>query len=647
MRKFDRKYFIILGILIVLISLFNNNIINIGNKNQINDYYDYINKKELESIKLDDDKTAFTRFDDIQEKVDDEVKEISNNIRNNNSNADKLYNLYLSDERNNLGISPLNSYLNRVDNCNDINTFTRVVTDIESELYMNIFMNVSVSPDMKDNSKNIVYFESLKFDFEVDPYIYSDPNYSSYAAYIKQGQLRLLKLYGYDKNKARDISTKLFDMEKDISTKSKSLKELTDYARMYNKISKEELNEIYSNLDVDYYLDKKGISNQDYYSIVDKDSYKAFNEYLTNDNLDLLKEFVKIRIIESYSSYLSDDYAFVVFDINNKMTGVSKEFNSSDIADTLVSNVYSDVIESEYVNRHKSDEKEKYLNELFNDIRNYYKKEIKNIDWMSSGTKKSAIKKLDKMKINVSNFNYDITSNSYFISDSGLINNIINMKRINYNHMLDILNSNSKESIYSETLVNAFYNPQDNSINFPTAFLEFIDLDRNYYENLGIVGMIVGHEVTHSIDSNGAMFDYNGNLNDWWTKKDYKEFNKLTSKVVDYYSKYEISGINVDGEFTLGENIADLGAIRCISGIAKEKGATKSEMKKMYKGFAKTFIVKVNPLMEKMLMSMDNHSPNKVRVNATLSSTDEFYETYNIKKSSDMYVDTKDRVKVW
>ena len=266
---------------------------------------------------------------------------------------------------------------------------------------------------------------------------------------------------------------------------------------------------------------------------------------------------------------------------------------------------------------------------------------------MSSGTKKSAIKKLDTMKINISNFNDNVISNSYSISDSSLINNIINIKRINYDHMLDILNSNSKESIYSETLVNAFYNPQDNSINFPTAFLEFIDLDKNYYENLGIVGMIVGHEVTHSIDSNGAMFDYNGNLNDWWTKKDYKEFNKLTSKVVDYYSKYEISGINVDGEFTLGENIADLGAIRCISGIAKEKGATKSEMKKMYKGFARTFIIKTNPLMEKMLMSMDNHSPNKVRVNATLSSTDEFYETYNIKKSSDMYVDTKDRVKVW
>ena len=128
---------------------------------------------------------------------------------------------------------------------------------------------------------------------------------------------------------------------------------------------------------------------------------------------------------------------------------------------------------------------------------------------------------------------------------------------------------------------------------------------------------------------------------------DYKNFNKLTDKVVDYYSKYEVSGINVDGELTLGENIADLGAVGCISGIAKEKGATNSDMKKMYKGFAKTFISKVNPQMEKMLMAMDVHSPNKVRVNATLSSTGEFYDTYNIKKSSDMYIDSKNRVRVW
>ena len=642
--KINRKY---IALVVIPILLGNVLLSNIGNKNQINDYYDYINKKELKSIKLDKDKLSFSRFDNLQEKVNDEIKEISKDIRNNNSNANNLYNLYLSDERNNLGVSPLKSYLNRIDNCGDINSFTRVVTDIETELYMDIFMNISVSPDLKDNSKNIVYLEDIKFDYETPVYLFSDPNYSTYAAYIKQGQLRLLKLYGYDKSKAREISTKIYNMEKDISSKSKSFKGINDYTKMYNKISKDELVEIYSNLDVDYYLSKKGIDNLEYYSIVDRDNYIAFNEYLTNDNLDLLKEFVKTRIIESYSTFLSDDYAFIAFDISNKMNGIIKEFNKEDIVSNLVNNLYSDVIDEEYVNRHKSEEKEKYLNELFKDIINYYKSEINDIDWMSSSTKKSALKKLDTMKINVSNFNDNIISNSYSVSNSDLINNIINIERINYNNKLDRLNSNLKISNISETVVNAFYNPQNNSINFPTAFLEFIDLDKNYYENLGIVGMIVGHEVTHSIDSNGAKFDYNGNLNDWWTKSDYKEFNKLTDKVVDYYSKYEISGINVDGELTLGENIADLGAIRCISSIAKSNGATKSDMKKMYSGFAKTFIAKVNPQTEKILMSMDVHSPNKVRVNATLSSTDEFYDTYNIKKSSNMYIDTKDRVKVW
>ena len=114
MKKIDRKYFIICGILIVPVSLIINSPISI-NKNQINDYYDYINKKELKSIKLSEDKVSFSRFDDKQEKVNDEVKEISKNIRGNNSNVNNLYNLYLSSERNNLGISPLTSYLNRID----------------------------------------------------------------------------------------------------------------------------------------------------------------------------------------------------------------------------------------------------------------------------------------------------------------------------------------------------------------------------------------------------------------------------------------------------------------------------------------------------------------------------------------------------
>ena len=645
--KFNRKYITITVILILLSSFLFSNFGKLNSKNQINDYYDYINRKELKSIKLDDEKLAYTRFNEYQEKVDDEIKDISKNIKENNSGALKLYNLYLSDERNNLGISPLNNYLNRINNCSDINNFTRVVTDIEKELYMDIFMSMSVSPDMKDNSKNIVYLDSVKLDFDVDPYIYSDANYSSYAAYLKQGQLRYLKLIGYDKNTARDVSSKLFNMEKDIARNSKSYEDSVDYVKMYNKITKDELKEIYSNLDVDYYLDSKGILNEEYYSIVDRDNYIYFNSLLTNDNLDLLKEFVKIRIIEHYASYLSDDYIFIATDISNKMNGINKEYSKEELADMIVNNVYSDVIEKEYVDRNKSDEKKKYLEELFKDIINYYKGEIKNIDWMSNDTRSFALKKLDTMKINVSNFDKEIYSDKYNITDSGLFQNILNIEKINNDMMLDRLHNNLKKSQYSETMVNAFYNPQDNSINFPTAYLGLIDLNKDYYENLGIVGMVVGHEVTHAIDSNGAKFDYKGNLNDWWTKRDYKEFKKLTFKVVDYYSKYEISGINVNGEVTLGENIADLGAIRCISGIAKNKGATNEDMKRMYSGFAKNFIIKVNPTYEKMLMASDVHSPNKVRVNATLSSTDEFYDTYKINKNDGMYINKKDRVKVW
>ena len=649
MKKIDRKYFIIFGILLLLISVIRNSSLlgNNNKKNSINDYYDYINKKELKKIKLKDDEVAFTRFNEYQEKVDDEIKKISSNLKNNNDNAERLYNLYLSDERDNLGIYPLKNYLDRIDNCSEINSFTRVVSDVEKELYMDIFMSMSVSPDMKDNSKNIVYLDSVKFDFDVVPYFFDDSNYSSYAAYLKQGQLRFLKLYGYDNNTARELSTRLYNMEKDVASKSKSYADSVDYTKMYNRITKDELKNLYSNLDVEYYLNNKGVGDQEYYSIIDKDNYIAFNEYLTNDNLDLLKEFVKLRILEHYSNYLSDDYVKVVFDINNKMSGISKEFSREELADTLVKNVYSDVIEKKYSDMNKSEEKEKYLNELFSDVIKFYKSEINDIDWMSSKTKKLALKKLDTMKINVSSNDIVLNSDSYYISNNSLFDNILNIERISYERELVKLKDNSKESQYSETLVNAFYNPQDNSINFPTAYLGMIDVEKDYYENLGIVGMVVGHEVTHAIDSNGAKFDYNGNLTDWWTKEDYKKFEKLTSRVVEYYSKYKISGINVNGEVTLGENIADLGAIRCITGIAKSKGATDEDLKKMYKGFAQNFIIKINPTYEKLLMASDVHSPNKVRVNATLSSTDEFYDVYKINKNDGMYISKKERVKVW
>ena len=160
--------------------------------------------------------------------------------------------------------------------------------------------------------------------------------------------------------------------------------------------------------------------------------------------------------------------------------------------------------------------------------------------------------------------------------------------------------------------------------------------------------MVIAHEITHAFDSNGAKFDEYGNISNWWTTKDLKNYKKLQKKVINYYNKYEvIDGEYINGKRTVNENIADLGAVSCISNIAISKKASDKDIKKMYSSLAKMWASISNKEYEKLLLLQDTHSPSKYRVNATLSSTDLFYKTYNINLLNKMYIPKEKRVKIW
>ena len=202
-----------------------------------------------------------------------------------------------------------------------------------------------------------------------------------------------------------------------------------------------------------------------------------------------------------------------------------------------------------------------------------------------------------------------------------------------------------------QLVANAFYNPYDNSINILLGIIYCFDnkfditdenLEANYYELLGSVGFVIGHELSHSIDNSGAMFDKDGNFVNWWTEEDKYNFNMLLHKVVKYYDEF-----NQLGELTLGENIADLGGMSIIVELAEEKGAQNEDFIKMFESTAKSFAGQNDSIYSHYLLENDVHSPFKNRINAVLSSTEKFYEVYNISSFDQMYIEEENRVKVW
>jgi len=648
MKKINLKKSIIFIFLIILISSYL--ISNLfGNKNVINDYYIYINNDILENNEIKEGEVGWSRFSLAQEKVDKDTEEIVRNLINDKKNLDIniLYNNYLDvDSRDSLGLGVLNYYIELIDNSSNIDEFINNAILIENELYIDIFTMATVAPDFKDTSKNIVYFYPVTFDFGMSSEMYINPDYSRYHALLKQYQIKLLKLYGYDKTKAREVSRMLDDFFVDVSSHSKTENELSDVDSLYNVITKEGLQEIYTNIDMDNYLRLMGVSDQEYFSIVDEDNYKAMNAYLREENLYLFKEYVKVKILENYAGYTSSNYSSTINELNSNLMGVESNITLEDEAINIVSTIFSSLVDKIYLENNFTVGDKENIENLIGDILNYYEENINNNDWMSLTTKEKAILKLKHMKINIGG-NYDDIVTYDFNEDSTLLENILMVKKVESDRLLVKLRTGDVESIISPTIVNAYYSPLDNSINFPACLKELYESNDNYYSNLGSMGMIIAHEITHAFDNNGSKFDEYGNRVDWWSKEDYNKFYELQKDIIEYYSNYEILGLSVDGEKTVGENIADLGAMNAIVSVANKKNATKEDLKNMFSSYASLWASEYIDYYQKSLLLIDTHAPDSVRVNAVLSSCDSFYEVYDIKEEDFMYVDKENRVGIW
>ena len=648
-KKFNRKYLFIILILVLLIG-FGLKLTN--DKDLIDDYYTYINKDILDKEEIASGEIGWSRFTKAQDKVDEEAKLIVKDLINNKTNSDinTLYNNIKNiDARNSKGLGVLNRYINLIDSSKNINEFINNAVTIENELYIDIFTMATVSPDFKDTSKSIVYFYPISFDFGASGEMYINSDYDRYHALLKQYQIKLLKLYGYDKTKAREVSKKLDNLFIDISKKSLSEEELSDVDNLYNIMTKEELQKIYTNLDINSYLEKMGISNQTYFSVVDVENYKAMNSYLKEENLALLKEYVKVKILEYYSGYTSLEYQNTVSELNDKLMGISSEDDIEEYAINTISSVFSNEVDKIYLEKNFNEEDRLVIENIAKDILSFYENNINNNTWMDTSTKEKAILKLKNMKINIGgnyldSYSYNLKS---FDDGSSLVENMILISKVESDKQLEILNNNSYKNIISPTIVNAYYSPLDNSINFPASLKEIYNSNDDYYSILGSMGMIIAHEITHAFDNSGSKFDEVGNRTDWWSENDYQEFEKLQKDIIDYYSKYEVLGINVDGKATVGENIADLGAMNAIVEVAKKKGASDEEFKKMFSSYASLWASEYIDSYQKLLLLSDTHSPDKIRVNAVLSSCDTFYDVYDISKKDLMYVDENNRVGIW
>lgn len=323
----------------------------------------------------------------------------------------------------------------------------------------------------------------------------------------------------------------------------------------------------------------------------------------------------------------------------------------------VIAEVLPDYVGQIYAERYCSDEIISDVTNMVHDIIGVYRERISNLSWMSEVTKQKAIRKLNTMRIKVGAPDYSKVKPSADRADlrsrdegGSYYQNRIEIAKAERmeSAWLSKETVDREEWITTPQTVNAFYMPSFNSVNFPAAFLQapIYDPEASYEENLGGIGTVIGHEVTHAFDSGGAQYDENGNIADWWTQEDKEAFGRLCGEVTDYFDGVEAApGITVDGELTLTENIADLGALACVTSLGEKK--KDFDFKKMFESYAELWSsVASRGRLQDMVYS-DIHSPAKVRVDRVLQSSRKFYEVYGIDKKDGMYVSEEKRVEIW
>lgn len=616
------------------------------NKNYIDNYYEYINK---ETIK--DKEDGWSYIDDINKEISKDanniVKEIINNpTTNEEKNIKEFYNEYLNIEfRNKNGLKDLELYIDKINKTTNIKDFITEAIKLEKELSIELLMSKSIMKDFK-TGKNILYITPIPMDYGYSSDYYSNETLTTVKNNFKLYNNKLLREYGYTAGEALDITNQIDDFYTNLANNSLKQDDLLNTEKYYNIIDKSALSKIYTNLDINKYFNELGLSKIDKLSLVDEKSYQELNKYLTNSNLSLWKNIATIKILQTYAEYTTENYETIFTKLNKNLLG--KEYTREETAYDLIKQIYPNEISKNYNNKYLSDDTKNYISNLTNEIIKEYEDMI-NTSWMDNETKSKAVTKLNNIKINIgTNYIKDLSSYYDFNSNISLVKNIINLNKVVRAASYEMLDTTTTTNALPDYTFNAYYDVTSNSINILTGSTKVIKDINNKYENLGSIGFIIAHEISHAFDNNGSKFDENGFLSNWYTTSSQEKYQEIQNKVIDYYNNYEIiHNVSNNGTRTIGENIADLGAMECITNILIKNNANKKDYQTTYESFAKVWANNYSKSTKVLQSLIDTHSPNEIRVNGVLSSTKKFYETYKIDSKDLMYIEPEKRVNIW
>lgn len=634
------------------------------------DFYNYVNGSWMKTAKIPSDKSSWGAFNELAEATDNQSLTILNNILKENypkgSEGQKIQDLYGTfmdmNKRNADGLKPVQVDIAKIDaikNLNDLQAYLKEST----RQGFNPFYEWGVDADLKNSKMNAIYLGSADLGLGRDYYQKDNEANAKAIAEYQKYIASILDVLGY-KN-SPETAKNIFNYEKQLAKSLLTVEQIRDANLQYNPETMDQLKGLVKNVDLPAYLKAVGV-NTDKVIVGELNYIKNLDTFLTEQNIPVIKDYLKFHLISSNAGRLDKKLDDIQFNFYSKYLRGQKEqrpMNKRGLS--LINGVLGEAFGKLYVDKYFPQQAKTEMLTLIDYLKKSFAKHINELTWMSSETKVKALDKLNKFTVKVG---YPDKWKDYSkleqvaAKDGGtLYGNLQKVSEWSYQRELNKIGKpvDKAEWGMSPQTVNAYYNPTNNEIVFPAAILQppFFNFKADPAVNFGGIGAVIGHEMSHGFDDSGATFDGDGNLVNWWSDADLKNFKDATTKLANQFSKYEpVKGTHINGEFTNGENIGDLGGVNvaydALQMYLKDKGnpgkiSGFTQDQRFFMSWATVWRTLMTEQATINQIKTNEHAPGEFRAFGPLVNTDAFYKAFDVKPGDKLYKKPEDRVKIW
>jgi len=635
------------------------------------DFYHYAAGGWLKSHPLDAEHSENGAFVDLyelnQKRIQDLILQYANSPQQKGSLGQKigsLYKLMMDSVRlNREGWAPLKPTLDRIAAIKTPREYQIVTAALDRNGENTMMYGIGIDADQRNSAWNLVNIGQGGLGLGTrDYYTSDDPDNKKVLEAYKTYLTKLFMLVGNDEATAKSKMQKVIDIETQIAKASYDEVKLRDIDANYHKMTYTDLVDQFPGIDWGNVLLASGLPAIDTIDVAEPEPIHEVEKILANTPLDDLKTYAEAKVISGATGRLSDDFRKVEFELDAALSGVKQDRPRWKRAVSLVSGSLGEAIGKLYVEKYFPESSKKKMLDLVHNLQTALAQRIDQATWMSQATKAQAKDKLQNFIIKIGYPDKWKDYSGLQVDDS--LSLYENMKRISRWAVDKVIAEKVNKKVdkmewgMTPQTINAYYNPSTNEICFPAAILQppFFDPNADDAVNYGAIGGVIGHEMSHGFDDQGAQFDKYGNQHDWWTAQDKKNFDARTKVLADYFSNFEVlPGVKINGKQTLGENIGDNGglniAFTALQNEMKSRALTTvngfTPEQRFFLAWARVWASNATPEVVKYLCTVDVHSPNMARVNAALPQIDAWYKAFNVKKGDKMFVPKNKRAHIW